>query len=183
MNTPTLAEKLGTTAHTSALRHKAQRLGLANVAALEWLAVARGCWHYRQPEMPDPPDVAESQFSNEELAIALLSPSQPYSPHTIRLGAAMLGAAGNGAERLAGLAKAEGCEIAVRYIAKAGLQFEPDNPLWHELLEKLPETREPEDGVLPHATRFVSMTGFTRAGPGKVTVWIRPRADLALAHG
>jgi len=38
MNTPTLAEKLGTTARTSALLHKVQRLGLANVAALEWLA-------------------------------------------------------------------------------------------------------------------------------------------------
>lgn len=179
----TLAEKIGMSAPSSVLLKKAARLGLSDPAALEGLAVARGCWHYRQPEMPDPPSVDESQFSNEELAIMLLSPIQPYSPHTIRLGAAMLGAAGNRVERLFNLSKAEGCEMVVRYIAKAGLQFEPGNPLWHDLLDKLPETREPEDGVLPHPTRFVSMTGFTRAGPGKVTVWIRPRADLALVHG
>jgi hypothetical protein len=183
MKTATLAEKLGTTPRTSLLLQKAQMVGLTDADALERLAVARGCWHYRQPEMPDPPRVDESQFGNEELAIALLSPSHPYSPHTIRLGAAMLGAVGNSAAKLISLATAEGCEIVVRYIAKSGLQFEADNPLWHELLEKLPETPEPEDGVFPHPTRFVSMTGFTRAGPGKVTVWIRPRADLALVHG
>jgi len=133
--------------------------------------------------MPDPPSVDESQFSNEELAIALLSPTHPYSPHTIRLGAAMLGAEANSTAMLTSLAMVERCEMVVRYIAKAGLQFEPDSPFWHQLLENLPETREPEEGVLPHPTRFVSMTGFTRVGPGIVTVWIRPRADLAFAHG
>jgi len=183
MKTPTLAEKLGTTARTSPLLQKAQRLGLLDAIALEGLAVARGCWHYRQPEAPRPPSVDESQFTNEELAIALLSPNQPYSPHTIRLGAAMLGAVGNDPAKLTRLAQSEGSEIVVRYIARAGLQFEPDNLLWRALFEKLPDTREPEDGIFPHATRFVSMTGFTRNGPGKLTVWIRPRADLALAHG
>ena len=183
MKTPTLAEKIGTTTPPSALLKQAARLGLSNASALEQLAVARGCWHYRQPEMPDPPRVDESLFTNEELAIALLSPSHPYSPHTIRVGAAMLGAVDNSSERLATLAEAEGCEMVVRYIARVALHFEPDNHFWHELIGKLPETREPEDGVLPHPTRFVSMTGFTRAGPGKITVWIRPRADLALAHG
>jgi hypothetical protein len=183
MKTPTLAEKLGMTARTSPLLQKAERLGLANATSLEWLAVARGCWHYRQPEAPGSPSVDETQFTNEELAITLLSPNQPYSPHTIRLGAAMLGAVGNDPEKLTRLAQSEGSEIAVRYISKAGLQFEPDNPLWRALLERLPEVREPEDGIFPHPTRFVSMTGFTRNGPGKVTVWIRPRADLAFAHG
>jgi len=183
MKTPTLAEKLGTTAHDSSLLKKGHRLGLTNAAALEWLAVARGCWHYRQPETPEMRGVDESEFTNEELAIALLSPNQPYSPHTIRLGAAMLGAVGNDPAELTRLAKAEGSGFVVRYIAKAGLQFEPDNPLWRALLERLPENHETADGILPHPTRFVSMTGFTRNGPGKVTVWIRPRADLALAHG
>jgi hypothetical protein len=162
---------------------RARALGLANPAALESLAVARGCWHYRQPEAPVPPRVPESQFSNEDLALALLSPSQPYSPHTIRLGAAMLGAVGNSPERLARQSKAEGCESVVHHIASAALQFEPDQPLWRELLALLPEARELVSGVLPHPTRFVSMTGFTRSGPGRVTVWIRPRTDLALTNG
>jgi hypothetical protein len=183
MNRTTLAEKLGMPPRTSVLLQKAKGLGLSDVSALELLAVSRGCWHYRQPEMPDPLTVEETQFTNEELAIALLSPSQPYSPHTIRLGAAMLGAAVNRAETLLSLAKAEGCEIAVRYIANAGLQFEPNNSLWHELLAKLSQTPDPEEGIFPHPTRFVSSTGFTRAGRGNVTIWIRPRADLALADG
>ena len=183
VNRTTLAEKLGMTPRTSVLLQKAKGLGLADASALELLAVSRGCWHYRQPEMPGLLTVEESRFTNEELAIALLSPSQPYSPHTIRLGAAMLGAADNRAEELISLAKAEGCETPVRYIAKAGLHFEPNNRLWHELLAKLPQTRQPEEGVFPHRTRFVSSTGFTRTGRGNVTIWIRPRADLALADG
>ncbi len=183
MKTITLAEKLGIAAPMSRVLPRARELGLANPAALESLAVARGCWHYRQPEVPAFPPVTESQFSNEDLAIALLSPSQPYSPHTIRLGAAMLGAVGNSPERLARQSKAEGCETVVHYIAKAATQFEPEQPHWRELLELLPEAREPVSGVLPHPTRFVSMTGFTRNGPGRVTVWIRPRADLAFANG
>ena len=183
MNQPTLAEKLGTKQHDSVLLQKAKGFGLADAAALELLAVARGCWHYRQPGMPDPPSVPESQFTNEELAIALLSPALPYSPNTIRLGAAMVGATGNREEIIVGLAKAEGCEAVLQHIARAGVQFEPNNPFWGKLLAKLPTAVEPPDGVLPHPTRFVSMTGFTRSGPGKVTIWIRPRADLALVNG
>ena len=30
------------------------------------------------------------------------------------------------------------------------------------------------DGVMPHPTRFVAMTGITRKGVGLVTQWIRP---------
>ena len=171
-----------TTRH-STLLEKARSLGFNQPADFEGLAVARGCWHYRQPDMPASHVVSEARFSNEELAISLLSPSQPYSPHTIRLGAAMLGAIGNSSEKLLALAKAEGSEIAVRYIAKAGLRFEPNNSLWHKLFQKLSDTPEPPSGVFPHPTRFISMTGFTRKGPGKVIVWIRPRADLTFTHG
>jgi hypothetical protein len=92
MKTPPLAEKLGVTPHPSPLLQKAQDLGLSGAASLEGLAVARGCWHYRQAEIPALTEAGESQFSNEELAIALLSPSHPYSPRAIRVGAAMLGA-------------------------------------------------------------------------------------------
>ena len=150
---------------------------------MELLAVGRGCWHYGQPGLPNPPNIDEAQFTNEELAIVLLSPGLPYSPHTIRVGAAMIGASGNRADLIAGLARREGCDVVVRHIARAGHQFEPDNAFWPDLLARLPETAEPPDGVLPHPTRFVSMTGLTRSGPGKVIVWIRPRADLAILNG
>lgn len=179
----TLAEKLGTTAHLSALLHKARRLGMEAPDALESLAVARGCWHYKHPAMTPAPNVREDQFSNEELAAALFSPCLPYSPHTIRVGAAMLGAANNDPKALAWLAETERCAPQLRYIARAGAQFEADNPFWPELLRLLPAAEEPKDGVMPHPTRFVSMTGITRAGMQRVTVWIRPRPALALAHG
>jgi hypothetical protein len=63
------------------------------------------------------------------------------------------------------------------------MRYEPENPLWHQLLDQLPDTPPLKDGVMPHPARFVSMTGMTRAGMHPVTVWIRPRPDLALAHG
>jgi hypothetical protein len=179
----TLAQKLGTTVHLSPLLVKARRCGLPTPEALESLAVARGCWHYKHSDMAAVPPVAEAQFSNEELAIALLSPCLPYSPHTIRVGAAMVGAPGNQPESIALEAVAERCVPQLRYIARAGAQFEPENSFWSGLLRRLPVAPEPKDGVMPHPTRFVSMTGITRAGSQRQTVWIRPRASLALAHG
>lgn len=167
----------------SPLLPKAEDLGLHSPAELESLSVARGCWHYRSPEIVPAPNVSEPEFSNEELAVALLSPSQPYSPHTIRVGAAMLGAPGNDVASLVRLIQAEGCAAPVRYIACAALRFEPNNPFWQQLLDRLPESTSIPDGVMPHPTRFVSMTGLTRDGARPAPVWIRPRTGLAMAHG
>lgn len=183
MKTPTLAEKLGITPSTSPLLQKAKQLGLHTAALLESLGVARGCWHYRSPGLGAPPAVSESDFSNEELAIALLSPGLPYSPHTIRVGAAMLSATGNDPETLVRLAVMERTVGPVRYITSSALRFEPENPFWRRILDRLPESAPIEDGLMPHPTRFVSMTGMTRAGVEKVTVWLRPRRDLALTNG
>jgi len=183
VKTTTLAEKLGTTPHISPLLQKAKRLGLDSPELLEGLAVIRGCWHYRSPDLVPVPEVSESKFTNEELSAALLSPCLPYSPHTLRVGAAMLGATSNDVEVLAHLAASERCAVPMRYIANAALRFEPNNPFWRQLLESLPETPPVKDGVMPHPTRFVSMTGMTRAGMHPVTIWIRPRSDLALTHG
>lgn len=179
----TLAEKLGTTPHVSAVLQKAKRWGLDSPALLESLGVTRGCWHYRSPEIVSLPHVSESDFSNEELAVALLSPCLPYSPHTIRIGAAMLGATDNQIPVLTHLAVAEECVAQMRYIAQAALLFEPQSPYWRELLNGLPMTPPIREGVMPHPTRFVSMTGMTRAGMQRVAVWNRPRADLALTRG
>ena len=176
----TLAEKLGKPVPASSpLLAKATSLGLSSAAALESLAVARGCGHYDNHLVIQAPLISEEQFNNEELAVALLSKTLEYSPHTIRVGAAMLGAEGNHPEKLAKLADAEGSGAVIAYIARSALQFEPTNPFWQRLLDCLPDAPTPPDGVMPHPTRFVSMTGITRAGRGRLVVWIRPTPQLA----
>ena len=181
MKTPTLAEKLGTTAHLSALLKKAQRLGL-DADGLERLAIQRGCDYYHEGDPFPPAGVTGDQFSNEELAIALLNPALRYHPQTLRLGAAMLGAEGNDPETIARLAKHERCEGVVHYVAASGKRFEPQNEFWTKLLSLLPVTPAPKSSVVPHPTRFVAMTGITRRGVETVTEWIRPRT-LAPQHG
>jgi len=173
MNTLTLAAKLGTTVHLSPLLRKAWRLGLSP-RGLETLAVQRGCRHYSDGSEPEQPLVSEQQFSNEELALALLSPALPYDPHSLRCGAAMVGADGNDPRRLARLAVMERAVTVIRYVAEAGRKFEPETDFWQRLLDALPPGPIPPPGVLPHPTRFVAMTGFTRRGPGLVVEWQRP---------
>lgn len=173
METATLGAKLGTTTHVSSLLQKARRLGLGP-RELEVLAVQRGCRHYSTGSEPEGVLASETEFSNEELAIALLSTALRYEPHSIRCGAAMLGAAGNDPRRLARLAVLERCVAPVRYVAEAGQRFEPENQFWTELLKALPSAPRPKAGVLPHPTRFVAMTGLTRRGPGLSVEWQRP---------
>ncbi len=181
MDAPTLAAKLGTTTHLSPLLRKARGLSLGT-EDLETLAIQRGCDYYHNGDPLPPSQVTLSQFSNAELAIALLNPAMPYDPQTVRLGAAMLSAHGNAPEEIAHLAVMERCEALVRYISEAGRGFEPDNPFWPRLLKLLPPTRPLKSGVVPHPTRFVAMTGLTRRGAGTVVEWIRPTAS-ELAHG
>ena len=170
---PTLATMLGTTTHLSPLLRKARRLGLGPTE-LQILAVQRGCRHYSNGSEPEQPLAAEDDFSNEELAVALLSTALLYDPHSIRCGAAMLGAEGNDPQCLARLAIMARCVAPLRHVAEAGRHFEPDNHFWTELLSLLPATPAPKPGVLPHPTRFVAMTGYTRHGPGLVVEWQRP---------
>jgi hypothetical protein len=118
--------------------------------------------------------VSVEQFSNLELAIALLNPALLYDPQAVRLGAAMLSAEENRPEEIARLAVMERCERVACYIAEAGRKFEPENLFWATLLQLLPPTVPPRSGVLPHPTRFVAMTGFTRRGVETVVEWIRP---------
>jgi hypothetical protein len=174
---PTLAAKLGTTSHVSPLLMKARRLGLGP-KELQVLAVQRGCRHYSSDSEPRRPLVSEAELSNEELAVALLSTALPYDPHSIRCGAAMLGAPGNDPSRLARLAVMERSVVPARYVAEAGRRFEPENAFWHRLLDELPPVAPPRSGVMPHPTRFVAMSGFTRKGPGLVVEWQRPSPQV-----
>jgi hypothetical protein len=181
VKTTTLAEKLGTTPHISALLLKARRLGL-DAEGLEFLAIHRGCSYYHDGGSLPAHAVERSLFSDEELALALMNPALRYDPQTLRLGAAMLGAEGNDPVRIARLAKLERSEAVVRYVAEAGRRFEPQNHFWESLLELLPDVPPPKSSVVPHPTRFVAMTGITRRGVETVTQWIRP-CRPALANG
>jgi len=184
----TLAQRLGTTAHLSPLLMKAKRLGLHQPEDLERLAVRRGLRYYSEPgefsrlreEAVDPiariEEVEATPFSNEELAVALLSLGLPYCQQRIRMGAAMLAAVGVSAEKLLYLGRQERCESVLFYIAKCGQRVEPDNAFWRVILERLPKVQTFQPDVLPHITRFVAMTGFTRREKETVMQWIRPRA-------
>lgn len=170
----TLSRRLGTTTHLSPLLHKARRLGLATPRALQTLAVQRGCDHYRRGDESADALPSRAQFTDEDLAIALLHLEWEWDPQMIRLGAAMLGSQHNDPRRLARLAIMERCEPVVRHVAEAGRQFEPDNDFWTQLLAALPASAPVKSGVLPHPTRFGAMTGLTQRGRETVTEWIRP---------
>jgi len=172
----TLAARLGMTTHVSTLLHKARRLGLVTPDDLSNLAAQRGCRHYWHDGVPEGELATREQFSDEELAMALLNVALPFDPHAIRCGAAMVGAEGNSPKSLAWLAKLERSEQVLRYVAECGKKFEPENPFWTELLALLPVTPAPKEGALPHPTRFVAMTGFI-PGVGRklVTEWQRPQ--------
>lgn len=183
MEPVTLAYKLGTTTHLSCLRQSARRVGLVTEKDLIDEAVARGCFHYMQ-HMGHPPTqrVGEKVFSNEQLALALLTIANPYEPWLIRLGAMMLSHPGNDVHKLALYAKYERSEVIVREIALAGLRYEPENSFWSELLALLPPTAPPKSGILPHHSRFVSMPGLI--GPKKYgpTTWLRPVKIAGLGY-
>lgn len=186
----TLAEKLGIPAHHSLLLQKAREVGLHDASALIGLAVLRGCQHYRggpEPVPAEPP--SHAAFSNEELAVALLSPCLPYSPRTVRVGAQMLSGLSNQPRRLALLARKERAEDVVRHVAAAGRQTEPHEPFWGELLAALPPVASLRTvfpaGVLPHPSRFRTETGLTDpSNPvthgGPQTVWLRPTPPPAV---
>lgn len=162
----TLAEKLGMPAHHSLLLRKAREVGLYDAYALIGLAVARGCRHYRGGPEPVPAQpLSHAAFSDEELAIALLSPGLPYNSRALRVGAQMLGSRSNQPQRLALLARKERAETVVRHVAAAGRHTEPHEPFWSELLAALPAALTRRStcpaGVLPHPSRFRVETGLS----------------------
>lgn len=155
----------------SAVLAKAQALGLKLPDDLQRLAVARGCKYYVVEDGPLPP--ANLRLTNEELAVALLSPSLPPEPQDIRIAAAVLSSPDVEVPSLAALAEAEGCAGLVRYIAECGQKYEPTVTFWRELVARLQEAKIPS-GPLPHSTRFIEMTGMIRGQTGFFTHWIRP---------
>lgn len=191
MNSETLARRLGTTEHLSPLLMKARRLGLVAPEDFEKLAVRRGLRYYSGSSpatvlREDSPPYGSKengdilgQFSNEELALALLSPCFPYSQNRVRIGGAILADEGNSPVIIAKLARKERGESVVKHIALLGRQVEPGNPFWTDLLVLLRSVNDIDSDKLPHLTRFVAMTGITRRGKETVMQWIRPSRSLA----
>jgi hypothetical protein len=164
--TQTFGHRLGISEHRSPLLRKAHRLGLSTQSQLIALAVARGRRHYQDgSEAESAPPLGQEQFSDEELATALLSPCLPYDQRAIRVGAQMLGSRANRPEPLAFLAIKERTVTVVRYLARLAKESEPQEPYWKELLAALPPPSarypEPAPEVLPHSSRFRSETGRT----------------------
>lgn len=155
----------------SAVLAKAQALGLNLPDDLQRLAVARGCNYYVVEGGPLPP--ANLRFTNEELAVALLSAAVPPEPQNIRIAAAVLSSPDVDVSMLAALAETEGCAGLVRYIAECGQKYEPTVIFWSDLLARMQEAKIPS-GPLPHSTRFIEMTGMIRGQTGFFTHWIRP---------
>jgi hypothetical protein len=179
MPTETLAHKLGTTTHLSPLLMKARRLGLRTPEDLCALAVKRGCRYYdmhgdsSRVQEGFPLRVSCEEFSNTELAIALLSLFPPVTLLRQRIGAAMLSADDVDVSDLASLAEAEQCGETVHYIADCGHQVEPENEFWIELRSALSSHRYDVE-KMPHPTRFIEMTGITRGKVGIQKHWVRP---------
>ena len=179
----TLAERLGTTAHISGLRHKARRLGLPALDDLANEAVARGCYHYAPGfDHGLKSRVSECELPNDELAMALLTIANPHDPRIIRIGAMLLGARGNEPRDLARLAVWERCECVVRYIATCALRYEPESPFWLDLLAALPPGPMPKDGVMPHHSRFALDPGLIAPKTFGKPTWLRPIAPRAASH-
>ena len=166
------------------LLRKARKVGLDSASELIGLAVARGCLHYQggpEPVPSAPP--SRSAFTDGELSITLLSPSLPYHPRALRVGAQLLGSHNNQPQRLALLARRERADNVVRHIAAAGQQTEPHETFWQELLAALATTSPTRSrvppGVLPHPSRFRSQAGLLpplhlAAGSKPAITWLRP---------
>ena len=174
---PTLARKLGNPTHVSPLLKKLERAGITNTKEMAATAIARGCHHYAGCLSTRPIPARTSQaISDEELAIALLCPSNPYDPMLVRIGSQLLSKQSCKPEKLIALAKRERCEVILKYIAQAGKETEPDSSTWKYFIAQLLQCGEPKKGILPHKSRFRRETGITN--PKKPTLkaqWLRAK--------
>ncbi len=171
---PTLAEKLGTTRHVSPLLRKLKNHGLTTPKEIAAAAIDRGCRHYAPFAEGIHKDVPG--ITDEELAIALLSPCHLYEPQLIRIGSQMLSGDNSDPRKLARLAIMERCGPVIKYIAQCGQKTEPDLPFWSAILTHLHAYDPAPASVMSHISRFRIETGITN--PGRPNdpkiVWLRP---------
>jgi hypothetical protein len=175
-----LAHLLGSTPHISLLLRKARRLGYGEADDLLDLAVARGCRHYAPSGQGKAAirDCGREMFTNEELAVALVSGSLEGDARHVRVAGQLLGAPGMSAAKVARLARMERCVPIIQYIAEVGARENPDDPsFWKSLLEQLPASTPIPEGRMPHPSRFMSQPGWSPPSrPVRRASWLR-------AHG
>lgn len=172
-----LAHLLGSTPHLSPLLRKARRLGYTKPDDLQCLAVLRGCFHYNGAACTSGmiKDCGRERFSDEELAVSLVSAGFEGDARHVRIAAQLLGAPDVSAAKVARLARMERCVPIVRYIAESGLQEDEEGAcFWESLLALLPVSSPIPEGRMPHPSRFTSQPGWAPASrsPRRAS-WLR----------
>jgi hypothetical protein len=174
---PTLAKKLGDTAHVSGLAIRLARVSGAGVRLPEWLlkvAVERGAKHYQRDFDPSlPPD--NPSISDEEIGVALCLGQMPYEPWLVRAAAQLLSSPKVDPKQLARLAVMERVEPVLLYIATIAERFVPELEPWAYLRAHLRTRRVPRADALPHWSRFAILPGLTRDGSHAPPHWLTRR--------
>jgi len=175
---PRLAELLGMPVHRSLLLRKIRSYGADTPEKLVSLAVQRGCYHYENDiKMPFVP---KTVLSDEQLAVALISPNNPFHPHLVRAGAQLLSGDDVNIKMLVSEAVKERAGEVLLHIAKAGQRSEPDNPKWSQLIQLILQAcrhlNQVKPGILPSDSRFRIETGFgdRKKLPRINKTWLRP---------
>jgi hypothetical protein len=175
---PPLARLLGLPVHQSALLQKLRSFGIDAPEKLIAVAAQRGCDHY-QTDLTVPP-VPTCLCSDEELAVALLSPNNPYHPRLIRAGAQLLSGPDIRPERLVHEALKERCGEVLWHVVQAARRVEPENPTWTRLAGliagRFKRLKPVRAGILPADGRFCVETGFIGRRPANRIQrrWLRP---------
>ncbi len=171
---PTLAARLGETAHVSGLAIRLAQVSGAGERLPEWLlkvAVERGAKHYQRDFDPGlPPD--HPAIPDEEIGVALCLGQMPDNPWLVRAAAQLLSSPGIDPARLARLAEMERVEPVLLHIAAAAEKVDGALEPWATLRRALHPRRTIRPDVLPHWSRFVSQTGYTPAGRGQHIEWL-----------
>jgi hypothetical protein len=164
--TPTLASRLGDTAHVSGLAIRLAQLSGAGERLPEWLlkvAIERGAKHYQRDFEPSlPPD--NPAIPSEEIGVALCLGQMPDDPWLVRAAAQLLSSPQVDPQRLARLAEMERVEPVLLHIAAACERVDKEFEPWATLRRVLHPRRTVRTDALPHWTRFAILPGLTRDG-------------------
>lgn len=171
---PTLAQKLGDTAHVSGLAIRLARVSGAGGRLPEWLlkiAVERGARHYQRDfDASLPPD--NSSISDEEIGVAMCLGQMPDNPWLVRAAAQLLSSPKIDPSGLARLAVMERVEPVFLHIATAAERVDATAEPWATLRRVVRPRGTIRPDALPHWSRFVSQTGYTPAGRGQHIEWL-----------
>ena len=163
---PTLASRLGDTAHVSGLAIRLARVSGAGEQLPEWLlkiAVERGAKHYQRDfDASLPGD--DSAIPDEEIGVAMCLGQMPDNPWLVRAAAQLLSSPKIDPARLARLAEMERVELVLLHIAAAAERVDATVEPWATLRRALHPRRTIRPDVLPHWSRFAVLPGLTRDG-------------------